>query len=142
MTRKLLIALAGTLAATSVAYAADDYPRLATYDIGGPHDYYTADHVKKLSKVDVSVVSIFPGWGVSQNSVDPNTGLPTIKNDSGWVRDPQRFPVRLIVQGTPPPGTVRFGSQVNVVVYTGSNPVVNALGAVWIRLISILTYAS
>jgi multidrug resistance efflux pump len=82
------------------------------------------------------------GWGVSQNSVDPNTGLPTIKNDSGWVRDPQRFPVRLIVQGTPPPGTVRFGSQVNVVVYTGSNPVVNALGAVWIRLISILTYAS
>jgi len=82
------------------------------------------------------------GWGVSQNSVDPNTGLPTIKNDSGWVRDPQRFPVRLIFEGTPP-GAVRFGAQVNVVVYTGgSNPVVNALGAVWIRLISILTYAS
>ena len=68
MTRKLLIALAGTLAATSVAYAADDYPRLATYDIGGPHDYYTADHIKKLSKVDVSVVSIFPGWGVTQKT--------------------------------------------------------------------------
>jgi len=68
MTRKLLIALAGTLAATSVAYAADDYPRLATYDIGGPHDYYAADHIKKLAKVDVSVVSIFPGWGVSQKT--------------------------------------------------------------------------
>jgi multidrug resistance efflux pump len=82
------------------------------------------------------------GWGVSQNSVDPNTGLPTIKSDSGWVREPQRFPVRLIVDERPPRGTVRFGSQVNVVVYTGSNPVVNVLGAVWIRLISILTYAS
>ena len=34
------------------------------------------------------------------------------------------------------------GSQVNVVVYTGNNPVTNALGAVVIRLISILTYAS
>jgi multidrug resistance efflux pump len=82
------------------------------------------------------------GWGVSQNSVDPNTGLPTIKNATGWVRDPQRFPVRLIVDETPPRGSVRFGSQVNVVVYAGNNPVTDALGAIFIRLISILTYAS
>jgi len=82
------------------------------------------------------------GWGVSQNSVDPNTGLPTIKNATGWVRDPQRFPVRLIVDETPPRSSVRFGSQVNVVVYAGNNPVTDALGAVFIRLISILTYAS
>jgi multidrug resistance efflux pump len=82
------------------------------------------------------------GWGVSQNSVDPNTGLPTIKNATGWVRDPQRFPVRLIVEETPPRGSVRFGSQANVVVYTGNNPVTDALGRVFIRLLSILTYAS
>ncbi len=82
------------------------------------------------------------GWGVSQNSVDPNTGLPTIKNATGWVRDPQRFPVRLIVEEPPPRGSVRFGSQVNVVVYTGNNPVTDALGRVFIRVISILTYAS
>jgi hypothetical protein len=82
------------------------------------------------------------GWGVSQNSVDPNTGLPTIKNATGWVRDPQRFPVRLVVDEPPPRGSVRFGSQVNVVVYTGRNSVTNALGAVFIRLVSMLTYAS
>ena len=82
------------------------------------------------------------GWGVSHNSVDPNTGLPTIKNATGWVRDPQRFPVRLIVDDPPPRGSVRVGSQVNVVVYAGNNPVTDALGAVFIRLISILTYAS
>ena len=82
------------------------------------------------------------GWGVSQGSVDPNTGLPTIRNSSGWVRDPQRFPVRLIFDGTLPRGGVRFGSQLNVVVYTGSNSVANALGAAWIRIIAILTYAS
>jgi hypothetical protein len=31
---------------------------------------------------------------------------------------------------------------VNVVVYSGNNPVTDVLGAVWIRVISILTYAS
>lgn len=81
------------------------------------------------------------GWGVAQQSIDSNTGLPIIKNESGWVRDPQRFPVRLIFDENPPQG-IRFGSQVNVVVYTGKNPVANALGALWIRLISVLTYAS
>jgi len=37
---------------------------------------------------------------------------------------------------------VRFGSQVNVVVYAGNNPLTDDLGAVFIRLISILTYVS
>jgi hypothetical protein len=50
--------------------------------------------------------------------------------------------VRLVVDETPPRGSVRVGSQVNVVVYTGSNPVTNALGAIFIRLISMLTYAN
>jgi multidrug resistance efflux pump len=82
------------------------------------------------------------GWGVSGNSVDPATGLPTIRNQSGWVREPQRFPVRLIFDGRYPVG-VRFGSQANVVIYTGeSNPVMNALGGLWIRIVSVLTYVS
>jgi hypothetical protein len=50
--------------------------------------------------------------------------------------------VRLIVDDPPPRGSVRVGSQVNVVVYAGNNPVTEPLGAVFIRLISILTYAS
>ena len=58
------------------------------------------------------------------------------------MRDPQRFPVRLIVDEPTPRDSVRVGSQVNVVVYAGNNRVTDALGAVWIRLISILTYAS
>jgi multidrug resistance efflux pump len=81
------------------------------------------------------------GWGVSQASFDPATGLPSIRNQSGWVREPQRFPVRLVFKDTPPRG-VRYGSQVNVVIYTGDNPVMNAVGHVWIRLISALTYVS
>ncbi len=80
------------------------------------------------------------GWGVS--SGDPrSTGLPTVRSDSGWIRDPQRFPVRLVLDGDRPSGP-RYGSQANVVIYTGDNPVMNALGAFWIRLVSVLTYAS
>lgn len=81
------------------------------------------------------------GWGVSQGGVDPSTGLPSIRNQSGWVREPQRFPVRLVFK-EPPPRGIRYGSQVNVVIYTGGNPVMNAVGHVWIRLISVLTYVS
>ena len=81
------------------------------------------------------------GWGVSQGSIDPGTGLPTIRNQNGWVREAQRFPVRLVFDGAPPKG-VRYGAQANVVVYTGGNPVLNALGAAWIRVISIFTYVS
>ena len=74
--------------------------------------------------------------------MDPATGLPTIHNQSGWVREPQRFPVRLIFDGGYPVG-VRYGSQANVVIYTGeSNPVMNALGSLWIRIASVLTYVS
>lgn len=40
-----------------------------------------------------------------------------------------------------PPGS-RFGSQAFVVIYTGSNPVMNAIAAVWVRLISVLTYVT
>jgi hypothetical protein len=68
MTRKLLIALAASLAATSAAHAADAYPRLGTYAIGSPHDYYTADYQKKLAKLNVSILNIYPGWGVSQKT--------------------------------------------------------------------------
>ena len=80
------------------------------------------------------------GWGVS--SGDPGSaGLPTVHSDSGWIREPQRFPVRLVFEDRPPMG-VRYGSQANIVIYTGDNPVMNALGAFWIRLVSVLTYAS
>lgn len=68
MTRKFLIALAGTLAATSAAHAADDYPRLATYAIGGPHTYYDAAYQQKLAKVNVSILTVYPGWGAAQKT--------------------------------------------------------------------------
>ncbi len=80
------------------------------------------------------------GWGVASGR-EASAGLPTIRNGSGWIREPQRFAVRLVFDERPPMG-VRYGSQANVVIYTGSNPVMNAIGAFWIRLVSVLTYVS
>ncbi|WP_426228627.1 HlyD family secretion protein [Pararhizobium sp. DWP3-4] len=80
------------------------------------------------------------GLGVSQGGTDPSTGLPTIRSDSGWVAEAQRFPVRLVLDEGRPKG-VRYGSQATVVVYTGDNPVTNAWGSLWIRIMSVLTYA-
>lgn len=79
------------------------------------------------------------GLGISQSSTDPATGLPIIRSQTGWVKEAQRYPVRLVLDGGRPKG-VRYGSQVTVVIYTGDNPVTNAWGSLWIRIMSVLTY--
>jgi multidrug resistance efflux pump len=90
---------------------------------------------------DAKVESV--GWGVSQGSIDPETGLPNINETVGLVRNPQRFAVKIEPDRKDyVPGSVRYGSQVNVIVYATDNAVVNAIGALWIRLIAILTYVS
>ncbi|MES2818085.1 MAG: HlyD family secretion protein [Pseudomonadota bacterium] len=80
------------------------------------------------------------GWGVAQQG-NSNAALPSVRNQSGWVRDPQRFPVRLIVEEPHPVGP-RYGSQVTVVIYTGENPVTNALGAFMARMGAWLNYVN
>jgi multidrug resistance efflux pump len=86
------------------------------------------------------VVSI--GFGVSVGEVDPQTGLPVIRNPSGWLRDPQRMSVRIEFDPDERPRGLRFGSQANVTIYTGENGIVNAIGKIWMRLIAFFTYVS
>ena len=83
------------------------------------------------------------GWGVSQGSIDPETGLPKINEPMGLVRTPQRFAVKIEPNRKDfVPGSVRYGSQANVIVYATDNAVVNAIGAFWMRLVAVLTYVS
>ena len=90
---------------------------------------------------DAKVESI--GWGVSQGSIDPETGLPKINEPMGLVRTPQRFTVKIEPNRADyVPGSVRYGSQANVIVYASDNALVNAIGRLWIRLVAILTYVS
>jgi hypothetical protein len=82
------------------------------------------------------------GWGVSQGSIDPATGLPKINAPTGLTRTPQRFAVRVNLEQKDYLPGMRLGSQANVIVYATGNPITNAIGALWIRLIALLTYVS
>jgi multidrug resistance efflux pump len=86
------------------------------------------------------VVSI--GWGVSQGSIDSDTGLPTITEPKGLVRTPQRFTAKIEYRDDYKPGSVRYGSQANVIVYATDNAIVNTIAALWMRLVAILTYVN
>ncbi len=76
--------------------------------------------------------------------------LPTVQAARGWLREPQRFAV--IIKITEPDYTdpegrykgglnLRAGSQADVTVYTGDHPFWNALASLWIRIVSLFSYA-
>jgi multidrug resistance efflux pump len=85
------------------------------------------------------------GWGITQGSggESPTGTLPSIEPAAGWLREPQRFPVRIIL--TPgkdgkPVVTGRSGAQANVIVFTDKNSILNPLGRLWIRIVAVLSY--
>jgi hypothetical protein len=60
----------------------------------------------------------------------------------GLTRTPQRFAVRVNLEQKDYLPGMRLGSQANVIVYATENPITNFIGALWIRLIALLTYVS
>lgn len=87
-----------------------------------------------------SVQSI--GWGVGGSNVDPATGLPKSTSESGWLTDPQRFPVQLVFDSERLPTGARYGSRAAVIVYSGGSSIMDAIAWARIRLIAWLTYVS
>ena len=81
------------------------------------------------------------GFGVATDRPDKG-GLPSIDSKTGWLRDPQRFPIIIGLNDTD--GSIqkklRIGGQADIVVYTGTNGLLNALAAFRIRLNSWLSY--
>ena len=76
----------------------------------------------------------------------PRDGLPRPPANSGWLRAPQRFPVRIILpdyERGDQADDVMFllNGQADVVVFTGDNPVLNTIGNAYIRVLSWLSYA-
>jgi multidrug resistance efflux pump len=78
------------------------------------------------------------GYGVGNRSVDARTGLPNPRSQSGWIRTPQPMPVRIEFDEEVRP--LRLGSQATVMVYSGGNGFMNALGYIRMRLVALLTY--
>jgi multidrug resistance efflux pump len=82
------------------------------------------------------------GFGVAVDSAPLGT-LPTVKNDSNWLRSSQRYPVLVDfdLPGDEGGARLKVGSQVSVVVYTGNHFLFNALASIRMYLGSLLTYA-
>ena len=82
------------------------------------------------------------GFGVSVDSA-PLGSLPTISNNRQWLRDAQRFPVQVDFQlrDVADRQALRVGAQASVIVYTGNHWLFNFFGKVYMRIVSIITYA-
>lgn len=81
------------------------------------------------------------GYGVAVDSA-PLGSLPTISNNRTWLRDAQRFPVLIDFEmSSEQMRKLKVGAQVTAIIYTGDNWFFNALGAMYIRIGSIFSYA-
>lgn len=84
------------------------------------------------------------GFGVSTGEATSPGALPTIENNRDWLREAQRFPV--VVEFNPKAypqlrSAIRLGGQAEVIAYTEGHGVLNALGYIFIRLMSWFSYA-
>jgi len=67
------------------------------------------------------------GYGVSSEHSMNRGQLPGIQSKKGWLRPPQRFPVIISFSDEELMEHFKLGGQVDVVVYTGSHPILNAI---------------
>jgi multidrug resistance efflux pump len=79
------------------------------------------------------------GFGVATDQTNKG-GLPTVSDKKGWLQDPQRFPVIISCDDPAVKDLYRLGGQVDVVVYTGNNFVLNGIARLRLKLISKLSY--
>ncbi|MFA0356408.1 HlyD family secretion protein [Vibrio breoganii] len=109
---------------------------LANLKIGDPVDISLDITPGKIYKGKVRSI----GFAVASGSTDAVGGLVTVKSGSGWLRDPQRFPVVISFDEELPKGLRRVGGQADVQFYTSDNFILNGIAKVYIRLLSWISY--
>jgi len=85
------------------------------------------------------------GWGVTRGGEAPAGTLPDVQSAKGWLRDPQRFPVRIALEAEASSALgklpLRNGAQANVLILTSENSwLLNPLGRMWLRIVSWMSY--
>jgi multidrug resistance efflux pump len=84
------------------------------------------------------------GWGVSQGDEAPTGQLSAMPEEQGWLREPQRFPVRIMIlpEDAEDAGIQvgRSGAQANIIIFTEENSILNPVGRLWIKAIALLSY--
>ena len=84
------------------------------------------------------------GWGIAQGGEAPTGQLPDVSAPTGWLREPQRFPLRIVLD--PPEDESRrlpagrSGAQANVVVLTRERSLMNPLARIWIWMVAKLSF--
>lgn len=84
------------------------------------------------------------GLGVSAGRSTPAGKLPSISNDRDWLRQSQRFPVLIefsVDQDEVLRDHLRVGGQASVIVYSEGHGFLKLLGKLYIRLMSLFSYA-
>ncbi len=107
-------------------------------------------NVKKGTPVDIILDSapgkVFKGkvnsmgFAVSHEKGGAIGDLETIESQSGWLRDAQRFPVYISFDDDSAKGYLRMGGQADVQFYSTDNWLINSLGWLWIRTLSLFSY--
>lgn len=83
------------------------------------------------------------GWGITQGDEAPTGQLPNVQAATGWLREPQRFPVRILLKPTEHGDELsggRSGAQANVMILTDDGSILNPLGWLWMRAVAWLSY--
>jgi multidrug resistance efflux pump len=88
-----------------------------------------------------SGVVVSTGFGVDWGRAADAGALPSISNPSDWLREPQRFPVVIHFTDDASVGLRREGGQADVIIYTKGSALLKPPGWLWIRLMSLLSYA-
>jgi multidrug resistance efflux pump len=85
------------------------------------------------------------GWGVTRGGEAPAGTLPDVQSAKGWLRDPQRFPVRIALKAEASTALgnlpLRNGAQANVLILTSEDSwLLNPVGRAWLRVVSWMSY--
>jgi multidrug resistance efflux pump len=80
------------------------------------------------------------GFGVRQSGTTSRGELPQVSTTTGWLRQPQRFPVIVDLGEDVPPEMLRVGAQVSVMAFTGREGLLNPLGRLVMRFLTIMSY--
>jgi multidrug resistance efflux pump len=84
------------------------------------------------------------GWGITRGGETPAGTLPEVQSQKGWLRDPQRFPVRIVLKSEANTALetlpLRNGAQANVLILTNENSWLNPIGRAWLRIVSWMSY--
>ena len=79
-------------------------------------------------------------WGIDWGQSNQAGKLAQANKQTGWLRQTQMLPIAIEFDREQTSGLLRIGGQADVIVYSGNNVVFNAIGKLWIRFVSWMSY--